>query len=380
MLGDSTTWGGGATPVGQPSGGSFSTQQLAMWGWERTSLPRKIQQLLNQTPNYGYIESNTTMGGGYSLRTARINETSVLRPFVLTGASPPALASPARGQGLNSVVIPSGATLAHTAKSATGFLWIYEDGASSGRAQFTITNASGSIVTQAWNGQNTGLPQYTRSIAGVGDLPRGQYTITFDSTPSANPVIDSLYVLDTDQQAGVRVHDWSWPGVGALEFGDGGGAGGTVLQASTSTQAIATVNPQLLIIMLGTNDYGGSPQYSAANFGTQLGKVIDNYRNTINVSAPWKTCVLVVAWAKRYDKTTGITDTWTTYVDQMRTVSAARTNVDFLDLSPWFPATQVADDADFDLIGADGVHGTNRGYDLAATMIAERLMAPFSAA
>lgn len=365
MVGDSVTFDAGVDNTGADSA------TIAM----QRGVATKLQQFLNGNTNYGWNESGLySVGGGYHVRCAHTSPGATYDPWVRTGT----LTTVNEGQGLNSVQIASGASLSHTAKSATGFLWYYKDGSGAGTPHLKIVNQSGVAFADTDVTINTGLAAGTVTGAGA-LLPRGQYTFTWSFT-SGTPVVDSIYVLDGDNKQGVKVYNWGWPGAITSDFTTGTGA-------PTARSAIAGIKPDLVIIMLGTNDY--SVGTNPSTFQSTLSTLIDNYRSTLSgvTKAP---NFLIVSWFPRYDVSSP-SFPWSQYVAAMKAVAASKTETyqgatvpycDFLDMTPYFPSSATNDaDTSSGLVVASpttgwGVHPTNKGHSWVAELIARRLTLP----
>lgn len=369
MVGDSVTFDAGIDAVGADS---------AVIAFQR-GVVTKLQQYLNGFyVNYGYNDAALLSGegGGYHARAAHTSPGSTTDPWIRTGT----LTNVAGGQGINRLQLASGASLSHTAKNTTGFLWYFKDGSGAGTPHLKIVGSSGAVFADVDVTMNTGLPAGTTSSAGA-TLPRGQYTFTFSFT-SGTPVVDSLYVLDGDNRSGVKVYNWGWPGAITSDFTTGSGA-------ATAQSAIAGVTPDLVIVMLGTNDY--SVGTNPSTFQTTLSTLIDNYRTTA-ATVSKKPSFLIVSWFPRYDVTSP-SFPWSQYVTAMKTVAVSKTETyqgltvpycDFLDMTPYF-ASSATNDADTSsgLVIASptsgwGVHPTNKGHSWVAELIARRLTLPIA--
>jgi lysophospholipase L1-like esterase len=356
ILGDSISFGSGAT--GADGKAAF-----------QNTFAVRLGQMLNGIP-YGINPAGDAdlfdMGSGYHVRAAR--NTSAPDPW--TRSTSPADTLIARGTGGQSTGLPystTSATISFKSKSCTGFLLAYEDGVGAVAPRVQVTGSTGKAVLSQAMTMNTGLAQYTRSTFGA-FLPRGTYTITLsNSTTAGTAVVDGLYVFDGDANSGVVVMNHAFPGNTTDTFV------GATTQASTLKASVSSIfNPDLLIINIGANDYmnGVVPATFQANVST----MIDSYRTQVgNALCP----VLLCSYFARYDITSP-TYPWSQYAAALRAVAAAKTDVEFLDLAPFFAATQTADDADFNMIDTGGVHLANRGHNLYAQVVADRLLAPIS--
>lgn len=355
VLGDSISFGSGATGTTTPQ------------AWQNTFCVR-LGQILNGIP-YGLNSAGDLdlfdIGSGYHLRAAR--NTSAPDPWVRS--TTPADTLIARGAGGQSTGLPysagASASITFTAKSCTGFLFVFEDGTGAVQPKITVTGSTGKVVSTNSMTMNTGLAQYARSTFGS-FLPRGTYTFKIENaTTAGTAVVDGLYVFDGDANSGVVVMNHCFPGNTTDTFINGS------TQATTLKACVSTIfNPDMLIINLGANDYMNNVVPST--FQSNISSIISTYRTQIgNANAP----ILLVAYFARYDITTP-TYAWSLYVAAMKAVAASTADVEFMDMQSYFAANQTADDADFNIVDSGGVHLSNRGHSLYAQAVADRLMVP----
>jgi lysophospholipase L1-like esterase len=366
LLGDSIPFGSGTAVATAPDYDNF-----------QTTMALQLQRMLNgDSPGFiqkselhaGVAGVQDSPGGGYHVPT-RLQGQGIADPWRVAAGT---VTSISRGFGLRSLQINAASRLSFTAPSATGFLWWYEDGASNlGTPGVTIyagdysTSPQGKLVTAYPMTMNTGLAQYTRTFSGSIQLPcRGKWTVEF--TPvSGTPVLDGLYVLDGDLQQGVRVHNYAFGSQLAADFAASTTAANTAATASKQLQAFGTDGIDLVVAYVGANDYINN--VAPATFQTSLETIVDKYR----AAQTRPQAFLFVSHFARYDATTP-TYPWSQYKAAMAAVKLSRTQVDYLDLEPWFPASQAAD-TDGDLVDSSGVHLTAAGQAIAAQMIGEKL-------
>jgi lysophospholipase L1-like esterase len=379
VVGDSVAFGAGTASAG-------INPQTAMGAYLRT-LPVKLQQKLNGTEGYFENDALTPLrnneyptGGGHFLRTAYTG--TAVDPWTRVG-SPTAVN---RGIGMNSV----GFNASNASNTGTQYIEItmrswhsalvwYEDGVGAVAPGVTVFDSTGAVVfNNTALAVNTGLPANTRSVAGfdVTTATRGQYKLRIGRNgASGTAVIDAVYFIDGDTNAGVRVANFSWPGMTSSDFATSSTA------ADTSAAAVNTYFvPDLIIIYLGANDYGTN--VNPSTFQTNISNLIDKYRAPLSKPPP----VLLVSHWPRYDITTP-TFPWTQYRDALYAVARSKTEswegrtvpyVDVLDVSPHFPTTAALDTASEALVVASpttgwGVHPTDRGHSWLADLIAARL-------
>lgn len=367
-IGDSILFGDGGTISSPPwRAGYASTMQMQLTALLNGAPPlaRKPDAEISLA---SYLPGYT---GGYHVRTANMFD----------GNSPSSWATVAgsvtqidRGMGGRSAQINASSRIAYTAQSANGFYWFFEDGASnSGAPAISIyggdqaSTRSSQYIDNFAQTMTPANAQYSTSVSAV-DLPaRGKWTIEF-SPATGTPVLGGIYVLDQDYQQGVRV----WNGcLGATTSGSwnaGNTQSNSALTAATVTGGLGWP-VSLLVIYLGANDYGNN--INPSTYQTNLLAIIDNYRAVFTPSP----AVLLVSHFARYDVTSP-TYPWSTYQIAMQNVKGLRSEVEYLDLSPYFPVSQ-ATDTDDDLVDTSGVHFTQAGQAVAAQIIAQKLMAPY---
>lgn len=347
-MGDSVTTGGGATAVWWRF--VFQLQKLLN--------DRFAWKTMNQADNWGL--------GRYYLRTPYAPGWTVSGTTTVV----------AEGSGGASLSIATSATVKLEVSDVKTFLWAYKTGVGSHPIQVqiqtgTIAAPGSNVLAPTTQAVNTGLPQYTRQESGFEVPTQGPHVITF-SRPAANTgnsILDWVNVVQANANMGVQVMDWGYSGYHSGSFAGAGATAASARLAITNSSS----TPNMLIIFLGANDYIGNIN-PATTFKTQMQAIITEHR-ALNASWAAKP-ILMVGYFARWDATSP-TYPWSGYVTAMKEIVAANTRMDFIDLSGFFPASQVADDADFDLIDSSGVHPTDAGHALIAQALADKLTAPY---
>lgn len=161
-----------------------------------------------------------------------------------------------------------------------------------------------------------------------------------------------LVVYNGDENAGVRVHECGWYGATVATWG------------STGRWAadLGMLNPDLLIISLGTNDKDG---IDAATFETQLGGFVDYLRASI----PRQFSIVLQSYASA----DGV-NPWANYVQAMVNVATARSEVVVVNQGRIMP--RYSDDTSnvHALYYSDGKHLADAGMALVASNLAEFLV------
>lgn len=368
LLGDSIPFGQGATVGTIPDGTNYLDTMTV-----------QLQRYLNQLPTYGQknwiddaLATATTFprstGGGYSVRAAYCQLGGFADPWKLVSGT---VGYVTRGTGQQSLQLNAGSRISLTAEDCDGFLFWYENGASQiGALAATVYAGDYSAAPTAYYANaagapvNTGLAQYARSYV-AWQLPRGKWTIEF--TPaSGTPVLDMLYVSSGDQAHGVKVWNIAWGGTGSTDWSANTTAANTAASSAPKLEGFETNRGMdLIVYYIGAGDYSGG--VTGATFQANLEAAIDKYR-AAQTRAP---VFLLVSHFARFDVATPAFP-WSTYKAAMRAVTKTRADVDYLDLEPWFPVSQVAD-IDDDLVDSSGVHLTSAGQAIAAQAIADKL-------
>lgn len=379
VIGDSVAAGAGVSAGPVPS--------TALGGWNRT-LTYKLQQKLNNSDGYFMASPLTPLnnneygvGGGGFLRTGITAFSG--DPWTRVG-SPVAVN---RGIGMNSM----GFNASNGSSTGTQYMEVtlrswqsaiiwYESGVGSVAPGFTLYNGATILNDNVIMAVNTGLPANTRAVIGfdVNAATRGQYKLRIGRNgASGTAVVDAVYFIDGDANSGVRVFNYSWPGMVSGDFVANNTA------ANSSAAAISVYQPpELLIFYLGANDYGTN--VNPSTYQTNMSNLIDKYRAAYAAKPP--PCLLVAHWP-RYDTLTP-TFPWTQYRDALYAVARSKTEtwegqtlpyVDVLDVGPHFPSSAALDTASEALVVPNptsgwGVHPTDRGHSWLASLIADKLM------
>lgn len=365
-IGDSILFGDGDTIATPPASDQFqSTIQLQLQAILNHATPFSRQSAETLQPG-AYRPGNA---GGYFVRMANYYyDGNAPTPFFTAAGSTSASLF---GLGGATTQMASGTILSHTAQSATGFAWFYEDGVSNvGMPAVSIyagdysATRTGILVNNSAQTANTGKAQYATTVNLTNTSARGKWTFEW-SVASGTPRVSGLYVLDGDEFSGVKILNNCLGGSVSADWASTGTRG--VSQTNGIAAWTPIVSNGLVILYIGANDYSNG--VNPSTYQTNLATIISNYRTALGVS---NIPVLLVSHFARFDVTSPAFP-WSQYQAAMKAVAAAGTNVDYLDLSPYFPASQAAD-TDGDLIDTTGVHFTRQGQGVAAQVIADKLM------
>jgi lysophospholipase L1-like esterase len=268
-------------------------------------------------------------------------------PFTITGS--PATAS-AFGWGMRTVILTSGQSLAATVTGTSIDVW-YARGSSTGTFSVSVdggaaTNYTTSIATT----QDTGIQRVSLGSA-------GSHSVTIANV-SGSVYIGGMTVYNGDESAGVRMTEaghWGWT---SSQYADNSSSAMTYLG-----QRVAILQPSLVIIELGTNDFGNS--IAPATLQTNLNTLITTVRNNTTIAPS-------VVLFGIYNRAGG-SNPWSQYQDIYRSMETVDARIAFFDLSLRLP--DVTTDTGLGLINADAVHPTSKGHAFIADSLA-RFLSP----
>jgi lysophospholipase L1-like esterase len=198
--------------------------------------------------------------------------------------------------------------------------------------------------------------------AGVGSLEGGRFVTVsglssgshdLDIEASGSTIIEG--VIPRVGTGGFRIWEAGHGGYGVAEYVD--------LAALRWSDAIETLDPDLVILMLGGPDYIYSR--SSTSFRANMETIIDHIRSLGDPS------ILVLAeW--RLGGSNTYAEPWSNYVDELADLVSDDGNLAYLDLVPTFtPGYAPADPGD-GLID-DGTHPTDTGMDVLADLVLAEL-------
>lgn len=235
--------------------------------------------------------------------------------------------------------------------SGTGFSLHFTDGFVS-LAPFTVTIDGGAPITVT---PRTSAPFNNRGVYTSPVLSRGSHTVVV--TPQATKSLFMLgaHIFDQDESAGL--HLW--------ESGHFGWTSGNWVTniASALTDGCAVIQPKLLSVFLGLNDYATG--VNPATYQSNLTTIISTARGYCTVAPS----VLVLSPYARSDVGSPAFPI-SQYVTAAQAAAIAAGDSDFIDLST---VITVANRATY--LNADGVHPNDAGHALIAAAVAAKLNA-----
>lgn len=243
------------------------------------------------------------------------------------------------GPGRISGNLTTGKTMSYTF-TGTGFDLYYAQGPSgSGFGQFTYAVDGGSAVNvDARDATMLG----SRRIQVTG-LAAGSHTVALATVSDSVP-IEGIIGHDGTESAGIRVWNGGHGGVTSAYFNDPA--------EPHWLDILDTVQPDLVIVELGTNDCFGTT-VSAADFRTNVEAILA----AVRAETSPQPSILLVGLYQAVDRTT-----WDDYIDALTALVAADTagGLALLSLVPYFGG--YVDVPAGGYIDADRIHPTDSGH------------------
>jgi lysophospholipase L1-like esterase len=187
---------------------------------------------------------------------------------------------------------------------------------------------------------------------------RGSHVVRIEWLSGSYVFITGLMVYDQDENAGVHL----------TESGEGGAtsAGWSPIDTPANAQLlqrVAQLNPQLVLIELGVNDW--YTNIAPAAYKQNVQEIIQGIRDN---TSPDPDFLLVGGYLLAQPGTNSAI--WNDYINQMKALTNEQSDVSFVDLS------QVASPGTaFGYSSTDNVHPTDAGHTLYAQMVYDGLIA-----
>lgn len=250
------------------------------------------------------------------------------------------------GMGLHAATLSTGKSATLTFTGDRVRVW-YVKG--NGVGDFTVAIDGGAAATVT--GQNATTTD--GNVWDSGALAPGSHTIVVAGSTTASSYVGGADFFNGDFAKGTNWYDG---GHGGFRTGDFAG----------NTQHLgnyASINPRLVIIELGGNDYTAS--IASATVKTNLQTIITNVRAQCTVPPSF---VLLPVY--RFNAAT-YAEPWQNYVDKMHEIAAADTSVCVFDLTQRMAAP--ATDNTLGLVTGDLVHPSDIGHGFIGDALASFL-------
>lgn len=309
FLGTSTTQGANATAH------SRRYVQLLAQTWSRTyDNNRYFRYFTPQSDSFTYSGSYSQINEGLSLRTTQLN---------------------------------SGAYMQFTVTCSALIIYFVEG---TNFTPFTLTvDGNDTLITPATSQSGE---RHTGSFT-VSGLSYASHTIRITAS-NGTAKITGIMTADfasADMSKGIHI----------FNSGHGGFNTNNFINQTALFERIGSLQPQLIFMMFGTNDYGASMPITT--YTANLSSIVTSARQ----AAPTADIVLANPF-RRLDFVASVP--WAQYGVATRAV-ANEFGCSFIDLSSYYPASQALDAHDF--IDTDSLHQTDRGHSYMARLLMTHL-------
>ena len=251
--------------------------------------------------------------------------------------------------GLKNRGLAPGASVSHTTvQMCTGVeVWYMQGDTYAGGFTVTIDGGTPTTITPA-GGADAPTGVWTSPV-----LARGIHTVVITALGQSS--IGQCTIFDGDRDRGWVLYQGAHAGYATADF--------LTPAAEQHWTRLAAINPDLVFVMLGSNDKGNSVPYST--YQTRLTEIVSRI-NTAGDRTPW-----IVLIAQHNRDATG--PAWAGYQEAMQAVADATDNATYVSYREFFPTSVTDPD---ELIDTDDTHMTSRGHVYAAQLIAAMLDLP----
>lgn len=224
--------------------------------------------------------------------------------------------------------------------------------------QNLLSSSSGAAVRVAFMGSST-------TVGNNATVAANRYVNLFSAQiRAAKGAAGSTLALDSTPGP-------TTPGLHARNGGLGGTTAANYVPASRHAELVA-FQPHVVFHMIGSNDYGFSvnPATYKANIETAL--------NAIDAEIAGGVRHVLINAYQRTDATGSFP--FAQYGLRMAEIAAARDNVTYVDLNPFYIAEGIPGADPLNLIDTDNLHQTNAGHQFMADRLFEQVVVPPSGA
>ncbi len=339
ILGDSITAGQGAT--------SFATT---------------YQQLVTQELRYKFPTSGATTGGRGFLPPVIPpgNPSTFTLPYItITGATLAQLqAGSLYGYGPNletwNMNVGTGAVFSYSlVGDSADIIWA----SNPGNGTFSYQVDSGGVTNVSTN-----TTFATNNVTHVSLGSAGAHTLKISYVSGGATYVTGVIEYNGDYTTGIQTHNCGFSGA---TTGYWTVANSTNLWPSSLTP----MNPGLIVIALGTNDFSNSivPSVTASNILDIVGNIRTNFTGLSLTPPP----ILLTAMYTAANDGPITPSQWQQYVNALYGVAAADSAIDILDLSMRMPSTGATNT--YNLYAGDGIHPINAGHRMIADIFGNYL-------
>lgn len=330
VMGDSMTEGQGATVWG------------ARWVDRFRDQMRQKFPVTGVTGGVGYISTTNGLTGGSS-SIFPVAHSGTVTTNSQSGPKKRSRAFSASGHITTWTVVGTAVDLVYWQGTGTGTVkWSVDGGSTTNQSTVGGSSASGTTF------------RISLGTAGV-------HTVTVEWV-SGTSYIEGLIVYNGDETTGVRVHEAGRSGFSAYQWDQ-------VNHENASTawaRAVGQLNPHLLIIALGINDWAqstanGGAAGTAADYKTYLKSLIADVRSNTTIDPSIMLLSYATPNASPYDTAYSFAQ----YADVCEQIAAEDAEVCTLDLGLRIPKVL----GDTLSLYSDTTHFTNKGHALAADLV-----------
>ena len=208
--------------------------------------------------------------------------------------------------------------------------------------------------TFSWKVDSGGTTNVSTNQGSLGSA--GAHTLTIAWVSGGGTFIDGVVECNGDENSGILCHNGGFTGTTSGQWATDLGLNGSVIHAA----AIAEVEPDLVILELGTNDPGSS--ITASQFGANVQTLISVLRTSITTLGAHPLPAFLLLGS--YNNFPTNPAQWTPYVNQMYSVAAGDDMIDVFDLTLRWPYALASDT--FGLYYTDNTHPSNQGHSALA--------------
>jgi lysophospholipase L1-like esterase len=246
------------------------------------------------------------------------------------------------GLGERTLVVAAGGT-AELTFNGTGIDHLYEKGPVAGTFSWKIDAGSATNVNAASGTLSGG------NVVQVRGLSAASHTLTITAV-SSNTYIEGAMVYNGDESAGIRMWGAGHSGWQSDDLANTGSV--------DWFESVTPVQPDLVIIHLGLNDFGSQSQarISPTAMKTNIATLLTNVRAKCTIPP---SVVLAIPY-ERFLPTGTLLAPWSDYRTALAEAAAADGNVALLDLGNVIGTFNPTDP--YSLSAGDGVHPNDRGY------------------
>lgn len=242
--------------------------------------------------------------------------------------------------------LTAGATVSHTTFSPfTGLRLHFLEGPAYGQFSIVLDGTTFTITPDTTKSADSPTGVWVSPV-----LARQVRTVTITAIGAAS--LGNAYFFDGDQNAGLQWYN----------AGRAGGSTSTFLNTASFWTRLATLQPDIVSVMLGFNDMGGNVPLTT--YAANLNTIVDN----IIAASPGKRVWVPMIAQHSFDPNNA---TWANYKATMKAVAASRPlNCTYVDYGQAIYSTRPAD-PNFEIVSNDDTHMTSLGHTVAAAQITE---------